>query len=357
MIWYHYTLSSKKRKDVFRLIDEKLCPWYNYFLYNPIFQKGILEMKPYFYSADEYFRETFGKKIFRLSLAGGTTCPNRDGTAGYGGCIFCSERGSGDFAAERTTSVYAQIEAAKLQVKNKLPKNGAPYGYVAYFQSFTVTYAPIDYLEHLFTEALTHPDIEGLFIGTRPDCLPLPVLELLTRLSKKKPVYVELGLQTSKKESIAYINRCYDNSVFEEAVHSLNSRGIPVIVHCILGLPYETLNDMQHTINYVCSLPVHGIKLQLLHILKGTGLAKDYERLCKNHAFACMERTEYINTVLSLLERIPPHIVIYRLTGDGPRSLLIAPLWSTDKKRIQNDLRMELKSRNIIQGGKYHYAI
>lgn len=309
-------------------------------------------MKPYFYSADEYFKETFGKKIFRLSLDGGTTCPNRDGTAGHGGCIFCSASGSGDFAAKRTTSVHAQIETAKSQVQNKLPKNGAPFGYVAYFQSFTGTYAPVEYLELLFTEAINHPDIEGLFIGTRPDCLPSPVLELLTRLSKKKPVYVELGLQTAKAESITYINRCYVNSVFEEAVAALHARGIPVIIHCILGLPYETLKDMQNTIDYVCSLPVHGIKLQLLHILKGTGLEKDYETLCQNHAFACMERTAYIDTVLTLLERIPPHIVIYRLTGDGPKSLLLAPLWSTDKKRIQNDLRMELKKRNIIQGGK-----
>lgn len=309
-------------------------------------------MKPYFYSADEYFKETFGKKIFRLSLDGGTTCPNRDGSAGLGGCIFCSASGSGDFAEQRKSTVTGQIEAAKAQVKNKLPKNGAPFGYVAYFQSFTGTYAPVEYLEPLFTEAIRHPDIEGLFIGTRPDCLPEPVLLLLERLAKEKPVYVELGLQTAKAESAAYINRCYDNSVFASAVTALAAHHIPVIVHCILGLPYETLSDMQQTIDYICSFPVHGIKLQLLHILKGTRLADSYETLCREQAFACMDRTAYINTVLSLLERIPPHIVIYRLTGDGPRSLLIAPLWSTDKKRVQNDLRKELKERNIIQGGK-----
>lgn len=309
-------------------------------------------MKPYFYSADEYFKETFGKKIFRLSLQGGTTCPNRDGTAGFGGCIFCSASGSGDFAEQFHTSVSEQIEAAKAQVKNKLPKNGTPYGYVAYFQSFTATYAPLEQLRLLFTEALQHPDIEALFIGTRPDCLPMPVLELLSNLSKEKPVYVELGLQTAKQESVTYINRCYENNVFEKAVMSLHAHGIPVIVHCILGLPYETLEDMQHTIDYVCSFPVHGIKLQLLHILKGTRLEKEYDRLCQDHAFACMERNTYLNILLALLERIPPHIVIYRLTGDGPRSLLIAPAWSTDKKRIQNDLRKELKEKNITQGGK-----
>lgn len=308
-------------------------------------------MKPHFYSADEYFKETFGKKMFRLSLASGTTCPNRDGTAGYGGCTFCSAKGSGDFAEQRRATVSEQIEAAKNQVKNKLPKNGAPYGYLAYFQSFTGTYAPVEYLRSLFTEALQHPDIEGLFIGTRPDCLPEPVLELLTGLSKEKPVYVELGLQTSKEESVKYINRCYDNSVFEDAVHRLHACGIPVIVHCILGLPYETLADMQNTIDYVCALPVHGIKLQLLHILTGTRLATDYETFAREQAFFCMDRTAYIHTVCTLISRIPSHIVIYRLTGDGPRNLLMAPLWSTDKKRIQNDLRKELKERNIIQGG------
>lgn len=308
-------------------------------------------MKPYFYSADEYLKETFGKKMFRLSLEGGKTCPNRDGSAGYGGCIFCSAAGSGDFAQGRNGTISEQIEEAKTQVKNKLPKNGAPFGYVAYFQSFTSTYAPVEYLEQLFTETLRHPEIEAVFIGTRPDCLPAPVLDLLSRLSKEKPVYVELGLQTSKKESVAYINRCYDNTVFENAVKELDARRIPVIVHCILGLPYETLEDMQRTIDYVCALPVHGIKLQLLHILKGTRLATDYNRLDDSNAFACMEREAYLDTVAALIARIPKNIVLYRLTGDGPRNLLIAPLWSTDKKKIQNDLQRLLKEKNIVQGG------
>lgn len=308
-------------------------------------------MKPYYYSTDEYFKETFGKKMFRLSLDSGTTCPNRDGTCGIGGCRFCSASGSGDFAAKRTATVSLQIEEAKAQVKNKLPKNGAPYGYVAYFQSFTATHAPIAYLTETFTEALNHPDIEALFIATRPDCLPEPVLELLSKLAGHKPVYVELGLQTAKPESVQYINRCYDNSVFEQAVFSLNNRQIPVIVHCILGLPHETLEDMKYTIDYVCSLPVHGIKLQLLHVLKGTGLAADYEELNRQNAFACVDRTSYLYALAALLPRIPAHIVIYRLTGDGPRSLLIAPLWSTDKKRVQNDLQKLLKEKTIIQGG------
>ncbi len=308
-------------------------------------------MKPYFYSADEYFKETFDKKMFRLSLDGGMTCPNRDGTAGRGGCVFCSASGSGDFAAKKSTTVSEQIETAKAQVKNKLPKNGAPYGYLAYFQSFTNTYAPVEYLKQLFTEALHHPEIEGLFIGTRPDCLPEEVLKLLHTLSKEKPIYVELGLQTAKEESIAYINRCYDNPVFELAVQALAARGIPVIVHCILGLPYETLEDMRNTIDYICRMPIHGIKLQLLHVLQGTRLAADYETLRHADAFACMDRDAYFHTLAVLLPRIPSHIVLYRLTGDGPKNLLIAPAWSTDKKRVQNDLRKLLKENNIIQGG------
>lgn len=310
-------------------------------------------MKPYYFSADEYFKETFGKKIFRLSLNCGITCPNRDGTVGHGGCIFCSAKGSGDFAEPQKDTVSAQIEAAKAQVKNKLPKNGAPYGYVAYFQAFTSTYAPLEYLRSVFTEAIYHPEVEALFIGTRPDCLPEPVLSLLAELSHIKPVYVEFGLQTSKQTSIAYINRCYENAVFENAVRNLHKLNIPVIVHCILGLPYETPEDMQNTIDYVCSLPVHGIKLQLLHVLKDTGLAHDHEELSANHAFSCMERDAYFNMIATLLPRIPSHIVIYRLTGDGPRSLLIAPLWSTDKKRVQNDLQKLLKEKKIIQGGIY----
>ena len=308
-------------------------------------------MKPHFYSADEYLKETFGKKMFRLSLDAGTTCPNRDGTKGYGGCAFCSASGSGDFAAQKNTSVAKQIEEAKKQTAGKLPKNGAPYGYLAYFQSFTSTYAPVEYLRKLFTEAISHPDVEALFIGTRPDCLPPEIPALLAELKKIKPVYVELGLQTSKEASVSYINRCYDNSVFEKAVHTLHGLDIPVIVHCILGLPYETLEDMQNTVDYVCALPVHGIKLQLLHVLKGTKLAGDYEELNKNHAFFCMDRNNYIHTLATLISRIPSHMVIYRLTGDGPRNLLIAPTWSTDKKRVQNDIRKELTERNIIQGG------
>lgn len=307
-------------------------------------------MKPYYFSADEYLKQSFGKKMYRLSLDGGMTCPNRDGSAGIGGCVFCSQNGSGDFSAAVKDNLTEQIETAKLQVKNKLPKNGAAFGYMAYFQSFTNTYAPVEVLEDLFTSAILHPDIEALIIATRPDCLPEATLDLLEHLATIKPVYVELGFQSAKPETIAYINRCYPNEVFEQAVTKLNKRQLPVTVHCILGLPNETLSDMQHTIDYVCSLGIHGIKLQLLHILRNTKLAADYPDPVASPAFACMKREDYIDTVLMLLQRIPSDIVIYRLTGDGPKSLLIAPLWSGDKKSILNELLKEMKLRNIVQG-------
>ena len=308
-------------------------------------------MKPHFFSADEYFKETFGKKMFRLSLDGGMTCPNRDGTAGTGGCSFCSAQGSGDFAAKRTDSIAAQIETAKAQTRGKLPKS-APYGYLAYFQSFTNTYAPVNYLRELFTETLSHPDVEALFIGTRPDCLPAEVILLLTELNQIKPVYVELGFQSSKPESIAYINRGYKNEIFVQAVTALAKHNIPVIVHCILGLPFETIHDMETTVKFVCSLPIHGIKLQLLHVLRGTRLAADYDYFLAQNAFALFDRDTYFDALCTLLELIPESIVIYRLTGDGPKSLLTAPLWSADKKRVQNDLRKLIVERNVIQGRK-----
>jgi len=307
-------------------------------------------MQPHFFSADEYLKQTFGKKMFRLSLDGGMTCPNRDGTAGTGGCSFCSASGSGDFAAKRHTTITEQLEQAKAQTLSKLPRNGAPYGYLAYFQSYTNTYAPISYLRELFTETISHPEVEALFIGTRPDCLPSEVISLLAELAKQKPVYVELGFQSAKQESIVYMNRCYENIVFEQAVRSLAKENIPVIVHCILGLPFETLKDMEKTIDYVCSLPIHGLKLQLLHILKGTRLASDYEAFLSQNAFALLDRDAYFNALCYLIERIPEQVVLYRLTGDGPKALLLAPLWSADKKRVQNDLRKLIVERNVIQG-------
>lgn len=301
-------------------------------------------------SSDAYFKRVFGKKMFRLSLDAGMTCPNRDGTLGTGGCIFCSANGSGDFAARKEGSLSEQLETAKQRIHGKLPKNGAPYGYLAYFQSFTNTYAPVDRLQRLFSETISHPEIEGLIIATRPDCLPEETLALLARLREQKPVFVELGFQTAKSETISYINRCYPNSVFAHAVLELNKRNLPVTVHCILGLPYETYEDMLETVTYVCSLPIHGIKLQLLHVLRGTPLASDYPRLLADHAFCCMERDAYLDIVLRLIQHIPAHIVIHRLTGDGPKAQLIAPLWSGNKKGVLNALQKEMKLRNIKQG-------
>lgn len=301
-------------------------------------------------SSDAYFKRVFGKKMFRLSLDAGMTCPNRDGTVGTGGCIFCSANGSGDFAARKEGSLSEQLEAAKQRIRGKLPKNGAPYGYLAYFQSFTNTYAPVERLQHLFSETISHPEIEGLIIATRPDCLPEETLALLTRLQEQKPVFVELGFQTAKAQTISYINRCYPNSVFAHAVLRLHERNIPVTVHCILGLPYETYEDMLATVTYVCSLPIHGIKLQLLHVLRGTPLASDYPRLLADHAFCCMEQDAYLAIVLRLLKHIPDHIVIHRLTGDGPKAQLIAPLWSGNKKGVLNALQKEMKLQNVKQG-------
>lgn len=288
--------------------------------------------------------------MYRLSLDGGMTCPNRDGTISTKGCSFCSTLGSGDFAAALRPCITEQIEAAKLQVAKKLPKNGADYGYLAYFQSFTNTYAPVSTLRTLFYEAINHPDIEALMIATRPDCLPDSVLALLSELKQVKPVYIELGFQTSNEISACRMNRGYANCVFDTAVEKLALRDIPVTVHCILGLPYETIEDMKQTILHVCSLPIHGIKLQLLHVLDKTPLARDYEQLTKEHAFACTTLSEYVDTVLALLPLIPKNIVIYRLTGDGPKHILLAPLFSADKKRVWNELHTQMKLRTILQG-------
>lgn len=300
-----------------------------------------------YHSLDYYFKETYGQKIYKLSLNGGMTCPNRDGTTGTGGCIFCSEGGSGDFAGNALESISTQIETAKSLVHNKM-KGGK---YIAYFQAFTNTYAPVTYLERIFTEAIMHPDIVAISIATRPDCLPLPVLELLESLNKIKPVYVELGLQTSKEYSSLLINRGYSNDVFESAVDALFKRNIHVIVHIILGLPTETPQDMLKTVDYVCGFPIHGIKLQLLHVLKGTELEKIF--LASKEQFTMLEMDKYINILIDCIERIPPQIVLHRITGDGPKNLLIAPLWSTNKKHVLNTIQIELKRRDSYQGKQF----
>ena len=306
--------------------------------------------KPY-YSLDYYLKKRFGCKVYKLALDGGMSCPNRDGTLGHGGCIFCSAGGSGDFAQPPGISVTMQIEKAKARVEKKLKKN-KPHLYIAYFQSYTNTYAPAEYLEALFTEAIRHPEVAALSIATRPDCLPGSVISLLARLNRQKPVWVELGLQTIHKGTAHFIRRGYSLDCFENACMRLKEAGLETIVHVILGLPGETREMVLDTIRYLGALKwnaqpaVDGIKVQLLHILKGTDLAEYYQ----SHPFPVLSLNDYADLVVDCIELLPPEIVIHRITGDGPKSLLIAPAWSADKKRVLNTISHRLQERASYQG-------
>ena len=303
-------------------------------------------MYEHYYSLNRYLRETFGEKVYKLALDGGMTCPNRDGTLGTRGCIFCSAGGSGDFAQGRCDTVPEQIERAKGRIRGK---TGAEK-FIAYFQSYTNTYAPVEYLETLFSEAISEECVAALSIGTRPDCLPGEVVELLERLNKIKPVWVELGLQTIHPDTARYIRRGYALDVYEDALRRLKAAGITVITHVILGLPGEDREQMLQTIDYLGGPHrPDGIKLQLLHVLEGTDLADDW----KDGKFRCMEPQGYYDLLCDCLERLPPDMVIHRLTGDGPKRILLSPLWTGDKKRVLNDLNRTLQRRNIRQGAKY----
>ena len=282
----------------------------------------------------DYLKETFGCKVYKIALDGGFTCPVRDGTLDTRGCIFCSAGGSGEFASSRTLTVTDQIDAAKRRVAAKI-KDGK---YIAYFQAYTGTYAPVEKLEKLFTEAIYHPDIAALSVATRPDCLPEEVLDLLSRLNRIKPVWIELGLQTVHEETARYIRRGYDLPVYDRAVRELRQREIEVITHVILGLPGETKEDMLETVRYVVSSGATGIKLQLLHILKGTDLAKEYEA----GKVRVLGEDEYLDILKDCVRLIPDSVVIHRLTGDGDKKLLIAPLWSADKKHVLNRIKKEI---------------
>ena len=297
--------------------------------------------KPY-HSLDYEMKCRFGEKVYRLALNGGMTCPNRDGKAGYGGCIFCSSGGSGDFAASASLSVTRQIEDQKAMIRRKRPVSK----FIAYFQAYTNTYAPVEYLERIFTEAVRDPEIVVLSIATRPDCLPDDVLSLLGRLNRIKPVWIELGLQTVHEDTARLIRRGYDLSCFEKAVRRLRLLGIEVIVHTILGLPGEDHARILDTVSYLNTCDIQGIKLQLLHILKNTDLAVYYEQ----NPFPVMEMEEYIHLVVDCVERLSPDIVIHRLTGDGPGDLLMAPLWSQQKRTILNRIHAAFRSRDTWQG-------
>ena len=287
-------------------------------------------------SINDEMKSIYGKKVYRVSLDGGMTCPNRDGKIDTRGCIFCSKGGSGDFASNRNLSITEQIEQGKRLIAKKVPNCDA---FIAYFQAYTNTYADVEYLRKIFTEAINHPQVVILSIATRPDCLPDEVVDLLRELSQIKPVWVELGLQTIHKKSAEFIRRGYPLSVYDDAVLRLSEAGIKVITHVILGLPGETADDMLSTVQYVCNGSSYGIKLQLLHVLKGTDLADYYE---KTH-FHIMSLEEYVNLVAECLKIIPKDMVVHRLTGDGPKALLIEPKWSADKKRVINAINKRLR--------------
>ena len=300
-----------------------------------------MDNKPY-RSLNEYYREIFGRKTAKISLDGGFTCPNRDGTCGERGCLFCSAGGSGDFAENAALSITEQVEKGKAQTSDKW-KDPA---YVAYFQAFTNTYAPVEELRQKYEEALSCEGVEGISIATRSDCLPEDVLDLLSELNQKTRLWVELGLQTSDEASAEYIRRGYPLSVFEKAVHDLAERDIPVIVHVILGLPNETRETILKTIDCINHLPVQGIKLQLLHVLSDSDLAEIYE----NGGYTPLTKEEYISLVGDCIAHLREDIVIHRLTGDGDKNTLLAPLWSLRKRDVLNSLHKYLKENNIRQG-------
>lgn len=293
-------------------------------------------------SANRFFREKFGDKVIKVALDGGFTCPNRDGTLSYGGCIFCSEKGSGDFAGDRSLDIEKQFEVSR-QKMNKKWKDGK---YIAYFQAFTNTYAPLEYLQKIFTRASNLTDVVGIFIATRPDCITEDIAKFLGELNKKIYVCIELGFQTSKEESIKLINRCYENEVFEDCIGMLNKYNIDIIVHTILGLPYESKQDILNTVKYVSKFNISGIKLQLLHIIKDTALHKLYIR----KPFKILTLEEYVDIVVSCIENLPPNIVIHRITGDGDKNTLVEPKWSLNKKVVLNSINKELNIRDTYQG-------
>lgn len=281
-------------------------------------------------TANDYYKEKFGCKVYKLSLDGGFTCPNRDGTLGFGGCAFCTPEGSGEFAEKPGQGITRQLEGAKARVADKC-RSGK---YIAYFQSFTGTYGPVDKLEDLYRAALEPEEILGLAIGTRPDCLPEETVALLKELNRFKPVSVELGLQTANDAVAQDMNRCYDTWQYVDAVRRLKDAGLEVVTHIILGLPTETEKDMLFTTKTALEAGTDGVKFHLLHVLRGSQLEERYAR----GEFACLTLEEYGAILKKCVALLPPEIVVHRITGDGARRELVAPLWSLDKKRVLNFL-------------------
>lgn len=291
-----------------------------------------------YYSLNQYLRDTFGQKVYKIAIDGGFTCPNRDGRLDTRGCIFCSRVGSGEFAQDRMESIALQITKAKERVAGKI-KEGK---YIAYFQAFTNTYAPVSRLRQLYEEAMAQEDVVALSIATRPDCLSTEIIELLVECNRKMPVWVELGLQTIHEDTAQYIRRGYALSVFDDAVNRLQEAGISVIVHVILGLPGESREDMLETVDYVGKSGVNGIKLQLLHVIQGTDLEKEYQQ----GKFQVLELEEYVQLVADCIALLPKDMVIHRMTGDGDKRTLVAPMWSADKKKVLNRLNQVIRERD-----------
>lgn len=286
---------------------------------------------------NEYYRSRFGCKVYKLSIDAGFTCPNRDGTLDTRGCVFCSPYGGGEFAVGGCGSVAAQLEKAKRRVAAK-NKDGK---YIAYFQSFTNTYAPIAQLRKLYMEAIAPEDIVGLSIGTRPDCLGDEVISLLAEINRIKPVSVELGLQTIHEPTVRYIRRGYTNDVYFDAVKRLKEAGLDVVTHIILGLPGETMEMAVQTTKAAVHTGTDGVKFHLLHVLQNTDLARDFLK----ERFQCLSLEEYAQWLDACLAVLPAHIVVHRITGDGAKRDLIAPLWSADKKHVLNYLNRTLKNK------------
>ncbi|MCY6356571.1 TIGR01212 family radical SAM protein [Clostridium sp. ZS2-4] len=295
-----------------------------------------------YYTLNYFLRHKFGEKVFKISLDAGFSCPNRDGTISKGGCIYCSERGSGDFAGDRSFSISSQFQDIKAMMKNKW-KSGK---YIAYFQAYTNTYGEIEELRRKYDEAIKQEGVVALAIATRPDCLSQEVIKLISEYNDKLYTWVELGLQTSNEKTSKIINRGYTLDVFEDSLEKLRRENIDVVVHTIFGLPEEGREEMLNTIKYLSNKDIQGIKIHLLHLLKGTPLVKLYEQ----GKLRFLEKDEYIDLVCEAITLLPDNIVIHRLTGDAPRNLIIGPMWSLKKWEVLNDIDKKLNDEELYQG-------
>ncbi|MFB5088037.1 TIGR01212 family radical SAM protein [Psychrobacillus sp. PGGUH221] len=298
-----------------------------------------------YYTWNRYLRNTFNQKIFKVALDAGFDCPNRDGTVAYGGCTFCSVAGSGDFAGNKVDSIPVQFE----KIKAKMHEKWKAGKYIAYFQAYTNTHAPLPVLKEKFEAALALEGVVGISIATRPDCLPDDVVEYLAELNKRTFLWIELGLQTVHERTANLVNRAHDYPTYIEGVNKLRKHGIQICTHIINGLPLEDREMMMETAKAVSKLDVQGIKIHLLHLLKGTPMVKQYEK----GKLEFMERDAYIQLVADQLEILPPKMVVQRITGDGPIDLMIGPMWSVNKWDVLNGIDAELAKRESYQGKYY----